>query len=198
VSLRELSLDDIEALAVGAWVLGTGGGGNPYLPLLNMRQLYRDGHRVQLIDASDLADDDWVGTVANMGAELGATCSLFPYHKAMGDYLRATRRADVADLADQYAGYLRPDPEIEKDPDVVLKAPNNTRTSRVDEVTAAVLALGDGTRLNALFPLQSGLPPAVKELSRAKKQVPKRSTGVPSNAVVTSPAAVAKAVLAAL
>ena len=44
--MRELSLDDIESLAVGAWVLGTGGGGNPYLPLLNMRALYRDGHRV--------------------------------------------------------------------------------------------------------------------------------------------------------
>ena len=70
MSLRELSLEDIELLAVGAWVLGTGGGGNPYLPLLNMRALYRDGHRVQLMDAADLADDDWVGTVANMGAPL--------------------------------------------------------------------------------------------------------------------------------
>ncbi|HZP98142.1 MAG TPA: DUF917 domain-containing protein [Reyranella sp.] len=68
--LRELSLDDIESLAVGAWVLGTGGGGNPYLPLLNMRALYRDGHRVQLMDSGDLADDDCVGTVANMGAPL--------------------------------------------------------------------------------------------------------------------------------
>ena len=33
---RELSLDDIEALAVGAWILGTGGGGSPYLGLLNI------------------------------------------------------------------------------------------------------------------------------------------------------------------
>jgi aconitate hydratase len=56
------------------------------------------------------------GTVTNMGAELGATCSIFPYHKSMGDYLRATRRADIAELADQYAAYLRPDPEVEKDP----------------------------------------------------------------------------------
>ena len=70
MSLRELTADDIESLAVGAWVLGTGGGGNPYLPLLNMRLLYRDGHRVQLMDAADLDDDDWVGTVANMGAPL--------------------------------------------------------------------------------------------------------------------------------
>lgn len=67
---RELSIDDIESLAVGAWVLGTGGGGNPYLPLLNMRALYKEGHRVELMDSADLADDDWVGTVANMGAPL--------------------------------------------------------------------------------------------------------------------------------
>jgi DUF917 family protein len=70
LKLRELSMDDIESLAVGAWVLGTGGGGNPYLPLLNMRQLYKDGHRVQLMESADLDDDDWVGTVANMGAPL--------------------------------------------------------------------------------------------------------------------------------
>jgi len=56
-------------------------------------------------------------TVTNMGAELGATCSVFPYHKAMGDYLRLTRRNDVADLADRYAAYLRPDPEVEKNPE---------------------------------------------------------------------------------
>jgi uncharacterized protein len=70
VSLRDITADDIESLAVGAWILGTGGGGNPYLPLLNMRALYREGYRVQLMDASDLADDDWVGVVANMGAPL--------------------------------------------------------------------------------------------------------------------------------
>jgi DUF917 family protein len=70
MSLRDLTLDDIESLAVGAGILGTGGGGDPYLPLLNMRSLYRDGHRVQLIDAADLADDDWVGIVAGIGAPL--------------------------------------------------------------------------------------------------------------------------------
>jgi DUF917 family protein len=70
VSRRDITSDDIESLAVGAWILGTGGGGNPYLPLLNMRALHREGHRVQLIDPADLGDDDWVGTVANMGAPL--------------------------------------------------------------------------------------------------------------------------------
>lgn len=68
--LREITSDDIESLAVGAWVLGTGGGGSPYLGLLNMRALYREGYRVQLMPASELADDDWVAAVSNMGAPL--------------------------------------------------------------------------------------------------------------------------------
>ncbi len=70
LSRREITEDDIESLAVGAWVLGTGGGGNPYLSLLNMRALYREGQRVQLIDAGDLVDDAYVAVIANMGAPL--------------------------------------------------------------------------------------------------------------------------------
>ena len=65
-----ITLDDIEALAVGAWILGTGGGGSPYLGLLNMRRLYAEGHRVQLMSPFDLADDDRVAIVSNMGAPL--------------------------------------------------------------------------------------------------------------------------------
>ncbi|MDI1263685.1 MAG: DUF917 domain-containing protein, partial [bacterium] len=68
--LTDITLDDIESLAVGAWVLGTGGGGSPYLGLLNMRALYKEGYRVQLMPASELADDDWVAAVSNMGAPL--------------------------------------------------------------------------------------------------------------------------------
>jgi uncharacterized protein len=68
--LREITLDDIESLAVGAWVLGTGGGGSPYLGLLNMRALYKEGHRVQLMPSAELLDDDWVAAVSNMGAPL--------------------------------------------------------------------------------------------------------------------------------
>ena len=56
--LTEITLDDIEALAVGAWILGTGGGGSPYLGLLNLRRLYAEGHRVQLMSPLDLDDDD--------------------------------------------------------------------------------------------------------------------------------------------
>jgi DUF917 family protein len=65
-----ITLDDIESLAVGAWILGTGGGGSPYLGLLNMRRLYAEGHRVELKSPVDLADDDRVAIVSNMGAPL--------------------------------------------------------------------------------------------------------------------------------
>src|SRR5258707_13436531 len=68
--LREITLDDIESLAVGAWVLGTGGGGSPYLGLFNMRALYKGGHRVQLMSGEDLLDDDWIAAGANIGAPL--------------------------------------------------------------------------------------------------------------------------------
>jgi DUF917 family protein len=68
--MREVALEEIEALAVGAWVLGTGGGGSPYLGLLNMRRLYAEGHRCQLIQPEELADDDMIAVVSNMGAPL--------------------------------------------------------------------------------------------------------------------------------
>ena len=54
---REMTIENIESLAVGAWVLGTGGGGSPYLGLLNMRQLYAAGKRLRLMQPEALADD---------------------------------------------------------------------------------------------------------------------------------------------
>jgi len=68
--MRQLTLDDIEALAVGAWILGTGGGGSTYHALLTLRRLYAEGHRVNLMDLDDLADDDAVAVVSVMGAPL--------------------------------------------------------------------------------------------------------------------------------
>ncbi|MES3036873.1 MAG: aconitate hydratase [Bdellovibrionota bacterium] len=55
-------------------------------------------------------------TICNMGAELGATCSVFPYDDRMGSYLRATKRAGVADLASQHQSLLSADPEVLADP----------------------------------------------------------------------------------
>ncbi|MEM7409753.1 MAG: aconitate hydratase [Myxococcota bacterium] len=56
------------------------------------------------------------GTITNMGAELGATTSIFPYDERMATYLKATGREEIADLANRHAELLRADPEIEADP----------------------------------------------------------------------------------
>ncbi|TMJ60993.1 MAG: DUF917 domain-containing protein [Alphaproteobacteria bacterium] len=68
--MRKITREDIECLAVGAWILGTGGGGSPYLGLLNMRRLYAEGHRVELMSPFDLDGEDRVAVVSNMGAPL--------------------------------------------------------------------------------------------------------------------------------
>lgn len=56
-------------------------------------------------------------TITNMGAELGATGSLFPYDHRMRDYLRSTRRSDIAALADRHPELLTADPEVEQNPE---------------------------------------------------------------------------------
>ncbi len=48
-------------------------------------------------------------TICNMGAEIGATCSLFAYDQNMAMYLKATGREAIADAADKVAEHLRPD-----------------------------------------------------------------------------------------
>ena len=55
-------------------------------------------------------------TICNMGAEIGATCSVFPYDEKMASYLKATGREEVAALADGVREHLRPDDEVYQDP----------------------------------------------------------------------------------
>ncbi len=55
-------------------------------------------------------------TICNMGAEIGATCSLFAYDNKMSDYLKATGRTEIAELADGIRNYLRPDDEVVANP----------------------------------------------------------------------------------
>ena len=57
------------------------------------------------------------GTICNMGAEIGATTSIFGYDEHMAKYLRATGRDDVAELADEMGGHLRADLEILENPE---------------------------------------------------------------------------------
>lgn len=56
-------------------------------------------------------------TIANMGAEVGATCSTFSYDDSMSRYLKVTGRAEVAEAADKIASYLQADPEVEAEPE---------------------------------------------------------------------------------
>jgi len=57
------------------------------------------------------------GTICNMGAEIGATTSLFSYDAHMEKYLKATNRELVADLANGIAEHLRADDEVNKNPE---------------------------------------------------------------------------------
>ena len=56
-------------------------------------------------------------TVCNMGAEVGATTSIFPFDNHTADYLNATNRKDVAALAEQYKEYLKADDEVLNNPE---------------------------------------------------------------------------------
>jgi aconitate hydratase len=61
------------------------------------------GEGVESISCTGMA------TICNMGAEIGATTSIFPYNERMDEYLRATRRNEIADLAKQYKDLLKAD-----------------------------------------------------------------------------------------
>jgi aconitate hydratase len=56
-------------------------------------------------------------TICNMGAEIGATCSLFAYDDKMANYLKVTERAAVAELANGVREHLRPDDEVYTNPE---------------------------------------------------------------------------------
>jgi aconitate hydratase len=61
-------------------------------------------------------------TITNMGAEVGATSSVFPYDNRMEVYLRSTGRGTIADLANEHFDLLTQDPEIESE---ILRDKNN-------------------------------------------------------------------------
>jgi len=56
-------------------------------------------------------------TITNMGAEIGATCSIFPYDERMEKYLKTTNREKIAELANKHRELLVPDPQIEQNPE---------------------------------------------------------------------------------
>ena len=60
-------------------------------------------------DGADSISATGKATICNMGAEIGATCSVFGYDQNMADYLQATGRADIASAADKVTEHLRAD-----------------------------------------------------------------------------------------
>ena len=67
--MNEVTLADVEAIAIGAGVLGTGGGGNTYMGKIWLkRELKERGGCVQIIQADEVADDDFLCSLGTMGA----------------------------------------------------------------------------------------------------------------------------------
>jgi len=57
------------------------------------------------------------GTICNMGAEIGATTSIFPYDSKMSNYLKSTSRRELAELADEIKQHLSADSEVYNSPE---------------------------------------------------------------------------------
>ncbi len=102
------------------------------------------------------------GTICNMGAESGATTSLFAYDDAVGRYLGATGREAVADAADAVAHHLRADDEVEADPgtyfDQVIEIDLSTLSPHINgphtpDLARPVADLGAEARANG-WPLE--------------------------------------------
>ena len=68
-------------------------------------------------DGADSLSATGKGTICNMGAEIGATTSIFGYDAKMSDYLKATERAEIATLADGIIADLRADEDVYGSPE---------------------------------------------------------------------------------
>lgn len=85
--LHQVTLDDIEPIALGAGILGTGGGGNPYLGALHLREVMRQNGPASIVDPFTLADDALVPMIGFIGAP---TASIEKIHEG-NELLRAVR-----------------------------------------------------------------------------------------------------------
>ncbi len=87
-------------------------------------------------DGADALSATGKATICNMGAEIGATCSVFAYDEKMSAYLKSTDREDIATLADGIRQHLRPDDEVYANPenfyDQVIELDLNTLEPHVN------------------------------------------------------------------
>lgn len=61
-----------------------------------------------------------MATICNMGAEIGATTSLFPFNRRMVDYLNATKRSEIAQYAQRFSHNLKADEGCEYDQNIEI------------------------------------------------------------------------------
>ena len=93
-----LKESDLLPLSIGAALLGTGGGGNPYVGMLRARELIRQGAEVRVLPLDALPDDAWVGEVGGIGAPVVGVEKdrgrrrMLPRHAGGG---RSRRRQDL-------------------------------------------------------------------------------------------------------
>ena len=142
-------------------------------------------------------------TITNMGAELGATCSVFPYDERMGTYMRATGRESLVDLAEQDRDLLVADPEVLTDPkayyDLVVEidlsilephlvGPHSPDLARpISEVTKECEQNGWSTKLSAAL-IGSCTNSSYEDIGRAcavAEQASSMGTKMPQNFFVS-------------
>lgn len=91
--MRYLDAEDMRDLALGAAVLGTGGGGDPYIGMLVAVRAIEEYGPVKLIDLDELTDDDYAACVAYVGApvvmieKIGGVVEMIKAYKALEQYL---------------------------------------------------------------------------------------------------------------
>ena len=103
--LREVTDDDLDAIEIGAAILGTGGGGNPYIGKLRCREELKKGNRIPVIPLAEVPDDWLVVSLGGIGApvvgvekiEEGEEClrALRAVEKEMGVNVDALISAEI-------------------------------------------------------------------------------------------------------
>jgi len=66
--LQQVTIDDIEPISIGAGILGTGGGGDPYIDGLHLRSIIGERGPATILDPQTLADDAMIAVVGYIGA----------------------------------------------------------------------------------------------------------------------------------
>lgn len=100
---------------------------------------------VTMVNELVIVDSTGMGTICNMGAEIGATTSVFPYNHRMEKYLKATGREQIAELANKHATLLQSDSGADYDQVIEINL------SEVSVVHYLAIARSSSLLLNQTF-----------------------------------------------